>query len=64
MWKFDDYGNAKNPETEERIYSKWCSDGLTRVYHDGKVIGVFHHNDDALKFIENKVHELEAETDE
>ena len=42
MWKFDEYGNAINDETDEEIYSILFSDGLVRVYINSQIIGVFH----------------------
>lgn len=61
MWKIDEYGNAKNPETEEEFYTILFPDGIFRVYHDSKIIAAFHNLVDADNFIKEKVAELESE---
>ncbi len=60
MWKIDDFGNAKNSETDEEFYSILFPDGLVRVYHNDKIVAVFHNLVDAEKFIKEKISELEA----
>ena len=59
MWEIDEYGNARNTDTEDEIYIIVCPDGLSRVYQNEKVIGVFNHNADAVTYVERKVGELE-----
>lgn len=58
-WKFDNFGNARNDKTGEELYAIICPDGLSRVYHDEKILAVFHHNAEALNFIKRKVEEWE-----
>ena len=59
MWEFDDYGNATNTETGDEIYIILCPDGLSRVYHNEKILGVFNHNADAVTYVKRKIDELE-----
>lgn len=63
MWEIDEYGNARNTETEDEIYINLCADGLSRVYFNEKVIGVFNNNKAAINFVERKVEELEGYDD-
>ena len=59
MWGFDIYGNARNAETDDKIDIMLGHDGLSRIYFNGKNIGAFHNHQDAVKFVKNKVKELE-----
>lgn len=57
MWKFDEYGNAQNDETGEKLYWIKGTDGVLRVYHTDpkKTIGTFREVKDAVSYIKNFV---------